>query len=121
MNLKTAALSITSIAMLAACATPTELRGREVTFAASSITPNAEKTLTCVAKGWQQATQQEVTVSKFDKGYTAVAQSKTLFGTNTDFVIDSGNARTGGAVFQLWSTMNKDSTDKLIGIIQPCL
>lgn len=50
-----------------------------------------------------------------------MAQSKTLFGTNTDFVIDSGNARTGGAVFQLWSTMSQESTDKLIAIIQPCL
>lgn len=121
MNIKSTAICITAIATLAACATPTELRGREVTFAASSLAPNAEKTLACVAKGWEQSTQQPVTVSKFDKGYTAVAQSKTLFGTNTDFVIDSGNAKTGGAVFQLWSTMSKDSTDKLIAIIQPCL
>jgi hypothetical protein len=36
-------------------------------------------------------------------------------------VIDSGNARTGGAVFQLWSTMKQDATNKLIDIIQPCL
>ena len=122
MNIKTTLLCVAAISTLAACATPTELRGRQVTFAASSLAPNAQQTLNCVAKGWQQATQQPVTVSKFDNGYTAVAESKTLFGTtNTDFVIDSGNARTGGAVFQLWSTMNKDSTDKLIAIIQPCL
>ena len=121
MNFKTAALGIAAVSLLAACATPAELRGRPVTFAASSMAPNAEKTLNCVAKGWEQATKQPVTVSKFDNGYTAVAQSKTLFGTNTDFVIDSGNAKTGGAVFQLWSTMSKDSTDKLIAIIQPCL
>lgn len=121
MKIKTTALCIATLSLLTACATPTELRGREVTFAASSITPNAQKTLSCVAKGWEQATQQPVTVSKFDNGYTALAQSKTLFGTNTDFVIDSGNAKTGGAVFQLWSTMSKDSTDKLIAIIQPCL
>lgn len=121
MNLKITTLAIATVSLLAACATPTELRGRQVTFAASSTTPSAEKTLTCVAKGWEQATQQPVTVSKFDKGYTAVAQSRNLFGTNTDFVIDSGNARTGGAVFQLWSTMTKDSTDKLIDIVQPCL
>jgi hypothetical protein len=121
MNIKSTALCIVAIATLAACATPPELRARQVTFAASSTTQNAQQTLNCVAKGWEQATQQSVTVSGFEKGYTAVAQSKTLFGTNTDFVIDSGNARTGGAVFQLWSTMSKDSTDKLIGIIQPCL
>lgn len=121
MNAKSYILSIASLLILAGCATPTELRGRQVTFAASSLAPNAQQTLTCVAKGWEQATQQPVTVSKFETGYTAVAQSKTLFGTNTDFVIDSGNARSGGAVFQLWSTMSKDSTDKLIAIIQPCL
>lgn len=121
MNTKTTAIAIAAVAILAGCATPTELRGRQVTFAASSTAQNAEKTLNCVAKGWEQATKQPVTVSNFDKGFTAVAQSKTLFGTNTDFVIDSANARTGGAVFQLWSTMNQDSTDKLIGIIQPCL
>lgn len=121
MKIKSTVLCIVAVSTLAACATPTELRGRQVTFAASSLTPNAQQTLTCVAKGWEQATQQPVTVSKFNNGYTAVAQSKTLFGTNTDFVIDSGNAKTGGAVFQLWSTMSKDSTDKLIAIIQPCL
>lgn len=121
MNAKSYALSIASLLILAGCATPTELRGRQVTFAASSLAQNAQQTLTCVAKGWEQATQQPVTVTKFENGYTAVAQSKTLLGTNTDFVIDSGNARTGGAVFQLWSTMSKDSTDKLIAIIQPCL
>jgi len=121
MNVKNVAISILAVSTLAACATPTELRGRQVTFAASSLAPNAQQTLNCVAKGWEQATKQPVTVSKFDNGYTAVAQSKTLFGTNTDIVIDSGNARTGGAVFQLWSTMSKDSTDQLIGIIQPCL
>ncbi|MGI9143300.1 MAG: hypothetical protein ACR2IJ_08960 [Fluviibacter sp.] len=121
MNIKSTVICIAAVSTLAACATPTELRGRQVTFAASSLAPNAQQTLTCVAKGWEQATQQPVAVSKFDKGYTAIAQSKTLFGTNTDFVIDSGNARTGGAVFQLWSTMSKDSTDQLIAIIQPCL
>lgn len=121
MNVKKTTLCIAAISLLAACATPTELRGRQVTFAASSLAPNAQQTLNCVAKGWQQATQQAVSVTKFDTGYTAVAQSKTLFGTNTDFVIDSSNAKTGGAVFQLWSTMNKDSTDQLIAIIQPCL
>lgn len=121
MNAKSYALSIASLLILAGCATPTELRGRQVTFAASSLAPNAQQTLNCVAKGWEQSTQQPVSVSKFENGYTAVAQSKTLFGTNTDFVIDSGNARSGGAVFQLWSTMSKDSTDKLIAIIQPCL
>ena len=121
MKTKTALLCIAAVSTLAACATPSELRGRQVTFAASSTTPNAQQTLNCIAKGWEQATQQPVTVSNFDKGYTAVAQSKTLFGTNTDFVIDSGNARTGGAVFQLWSTMSQESTDKLIAIIQPCL
>ena len=121
MSIKAYAISIASLLILAGCATPTELRGRQVTFAASSTTPNAQQTLNCVAKGWEQATKQQVTVSNFDKGYTAVAQSKTLFGTNTDFVIDSGNARTGGAVFQLWSTMSQESTDKLIAIIQPCL
>mgnify|MGYP000638533336 CR=1 FL=1 len=121
MNSKVITLAIATVSFLAGCATPTELRARQVTFAASSTTPNAEKTLTCVAKGWQQATQQEVSVNKLNNGYTAVAQSKTLFGTNTDFVIDSSNAKTGGAVFQLWSTMSKDSTDKLIEIIQPCL
>ena len=121
MNIKSTLIGIAAVSILAACATPTELRGRQVTFAASSVTPNAEKTLACVAKGWQQSTNQVVTVSKYENGYTAVAQSKTLFGTNTDFVIDSANARTGGAVFQLWSTMSKDSTDQLIAIIQPCL
>ena len=121
MNLKVTALAIATVSLLAACATPSELRGRQVTFAASSTAPNAEKTINCVAKGWQEATQQEVTVSKFDKGYTAVAQSRTLFGMNTDFVIDSGNARTGGAVFQMWSSMKPDATNKLIDIIQPCL
>lgn len=121
MNYKSTVLCVTSIALLAACATPAELRGRQVTFAASSTTPNAEKVLTCVANGWQQATKQQVSVSKYDKGYTAIAQSRTLFGENTDFVIDAVNARTGGAVFQLWSAMNKDSTDKLVTIIQPCL
>lgn len=121
MKIKSYAVGLISVLILAGCATPPELRARQVTFAASSTTQNAQQTLTCVAKGWEQATQQPVTVANFDKGYTAVAQSKTLFGTNTDFVIDSGNARTGGAVFQLWSNMSKDSTDKLIGIIQPCL
>ena len=121
MNIKTTALCVAAVAVIAGCATPSELRGRQVTFAASSTAPNAEKTLNCVAKGWEQATKQPVSVSQFEKGFTAVAQSKTLFGTNTDFVIDSGNARTGGAVFQLWSTMSQESTDKLIAIIQPCL
>lgn len=121
MNLKVTALAIATVSLLAACATPSELRGRPVTFAASSTTPNAEKTLNCVAKEWEQATKQEVSVSKYDKGYTAVAQSRTLFGMNTDFVIDSGNSRTGGAVFQLWSSMKQDATNKLIDIIQPCL
>lgn len=121
MKTKNILLCICAVPILAACATPTELRGRPVTFAASSLAPNAQQTLNCVSKGWQQATQQPVSVSKFDNGYTAVAESKTLFGTNTDFVIDSGNVRTGGAVFQLWSNMSKDSTDKLIAIIQPCL
>ncbi len=121
MNIKTTTLYLFALSVLAGCATPTELRGRQVTFAASSLAPNAQQTLACVAKGWEQSTQQPVSVSKFETGYTAIAQSKTLFGTNTDFVIDSGNARTGGAVFQLWSTMSKDSTDKLIAIIQPCL
>ena len=121
MNFKTAALGIAAVSLLAACATPAELRGRPVTFAESSMAPNAEKTLNCVAKGWEQATQQQVTVSKYENGYTAFAESRTLFGMNTDFVIDSGNARTGGAVFQLWSTMKQDATNKLIDIIQPCL
>ena len=121
MSVKTIAASIATFVMLAGCATPTELRGRQVTFAASSTTQNAQQTLACVAKGWEQATKQPVSVTQFEKGFTAVAQSKTLFGTNTDFVIDSGNARTGGAVFQLWSTMSQESTDKLIAIIQPCL
>lgn len=121
MKLKTITLAIAAGSMLAACATPTELRYRQVTFAASSISPNAEKTLVCVAKAWEQATQQPVSITKFETGYTAIAQTKGFFGTNTDFVIDSNNARTGGAVFQLWSSMNKDSTNKLIDIIQPCL
>ncbi len=121
MNIKTTALCIAAVAVIAGCATPSELRIRQVTFAASSTTPNAEKTLSCVAKGWEQATQQQVTVSAYDKGYTAMAESRTLWGMNTDFVIDSGNARTGGAVFQLWSTMKQDATNKLIDIIQPCL
>jgi hypothetical protein len=121
MNIKTTALCIAAISVLAGCATPTELRGRDVNFAASSMTRNANQALTCTAKSWEQSTQQAVTISSYDKGYTAVAQSKTLFGTNTDFVIDATNAKTGGAVFQLWSTMSKDSTDKLIAIIQPCL
>ena len=121
MKTKTSVIAIAAVAMLAGCATPSELRGRQVTFAASSTTPNAEKTLNCVAKGWEQATQQPVTVTGYDKGYTAVAESKTLFGMNTDFVIDSGNAKTGGAVFQLWSSMKPSQTNKLIDIIQPCL
>ena len=121
MNLKRISLCLGVVALVAGCATPTELRGRQVNFAASSMTRNADQALACVAKGWEQATKQQVTISKFDKGYTAVAQSKTLFGINTDFVIDSGNARTGGAVFQLWSTMSKESTDQLIAIVQPCL
>jgi len=106
---------------LVACASPSELRGREVNFAASSTKNNASQVLSCVAAGWQKRTQQAVTVNTYENGFTAVAQSKTLFGTNTDFVIDAANAKTGGAVFQLWSTMSKESTDKLIGIIQPCL
>ena len=121
MKTKSTLLCIAAVAALTACASPAELRNRQVTFAASSTTPNAEKTLTCVAKGWEQATQQTVTVTKLDNGYTAYAESRTLWGMNTDFVIDSGNARTGGAVFQLWSTMKQTSTDKLIAIIQPCL
>lgn len=121
MKTKSTLLCIAAVAALTACASPAELRNRQVTFAASSTTPNAEKTLTCVAKGWEQATQQAVTVTKLDNGYTAYAESRTLWGMNTDFVIDSGNARTGGAVFQLWSTMKQTSTDKLIAIIQPCL
>ena len=121
MKTKSTLLCIAVVAALTACASPAELRNRQVTFAASSTTPNAEKTLTCVAKGWEQATQQAVTVTKLDNGYTAYAESRTLWGMNTDFVIDSGNARTGGAVFQLWSTMKQSSTDKLIAIIQPCL
>ena len=121
MNTKTSVIGIAAVAILAGCATPTELRGRQVTFAASSTTTNAQQVLTCVAKGWEQSTQQVVTVTNYGKGYTAVAESRTLFGMNTDFVIDSDNAKTGGAVFQLWSTMSKDSADKLIAIIQPCL
>lgn len=121
MNFKTNLLCIAAVAALTACASPSELRARQVTFAASSTAPNAEKTLTCVAKGWEQETQQTVTVTKLDNGYTAYAESRTLWGMNTDFVIDSGNARTGGAVFQVWSTMKQASTDKLIAIIQPCL
>jgi ABC-type glycerol-3-phosphate transport system substrate-binding protein len=121
MKTKSTLLCIAAVAALTACASPAELRNRQVTFAASSTTPNAEKSLTCVAKGWEQATQQAVTVTKLDNGYTAYAESRTLWGMNTDFVIDSGNARTGGAVFQLWSTMKQTSTDKLIAIIQPCL
>ena len=121
MNTKTTLLCIAAVAALTACASPSELRARQVTFAASSTAPNAEKTINCVAKGWEQATQQAVTVTKLDNGYTAYAESRTLWGMNTDFVIDSGNARTGGAVFQVWSTMKQSSTDKLIAIIQPCL
>ena len=121
MKTKTTLLCIAAVAALTACASPSELRARQVTFAASTTTPNAEKTLTCVAKSWEEATQQAVTVTKLDNGYTAYAESRTLWGMNTDFVIDSGNARTGGAVFQLWSTMKQTSTDKLIAIIQPCL
>lgn len=121
MNIKTTALCIAAVAALTACASPTELRARQVTFAASSTTPNAEKTVTCVAKAWEQATQQAVTVTKLDNGYTAYAESRTLWGMNTDFVIDAGNARTGGAVLQLWSTMKQDATNKLIAMIQPCL
>ncbi len=121
MNLKTYAIAIAAVAILAGCATPNELRGRQVTFAASSTTPNAQQVLNCVAKGWEQETQQPVTVTNYGKGYTAVAESKTLFGMNTDFVIDSGNAKTGGAVFQMWSSMKPSVTDKLIAIIQPCL
>lgn len=121
MNFRNVVLSLAAILVVAGCATPTELRGRQVTFAASSMTNNANQALVCVAKAWEKSTNQPVTVTSYDKGYTAVAQSKTLFGTNTDFVIDSVNARTGGAVFQLWSTMSKESTDKLLAIIQPCL
>jgi hypothetical protein len=121
MNPKNLVLAMATLAVVAGCATPNELRGRQVTFAASSTTPNAEQVLNCVAKGWEQETQQPVTVTKLDHGYTAVAQSKTLFGTNTDFVIDSGNAKTGAAVFQMWSSMKPRVTDKLIAIIQPCL
>lgn len=121
MTIKTYALSIASLIIVAGCATPSELRIRHVTFAASSTTQNAQQTLNCVAKAWEQATNQPVVVSGYDKGYTAVAQSKTLFGTNTDFVIDSGNARTGGAIFKMWSSMKRDATDQLIDIIQPCL
>ena len=121
MQTKTTLLCIAAVAALTACASPSELRARQVTFAASSTAPNAEKTINCVAKGWEQATQQAVTVTKLDNGYTAYAESRTLWGMNTDFVIDSGNARTGGAVFQVWSTMKQSSTDKLIAIIQPCL
>ena len=121
MTTKTTLLCIAAVAALTACASPSELRARQVTFAASSTAPNAEKTINCVAKGWEQATQQAVTVTKLDNGYTAYAESRTLWGMNTDFVIDSGNARTGGAVFQVWSTMKQSSTDKLIAIIQPCL
>ena len=121
MRKNTIAICIAIISLLAACATPTELRERHVTFAASSTTQNAQQTLTCVAKGWEQATQQSVNVTNYDKGYTALAESKTLFGTNTDFVIDSSNAKTGGALFQLWSSMKPSATNKLIDIIQPCL
>ena len=121
MNIKTTALCIAAVTVIAGCATPSELRGRQVTFAASSTAPNAERTLNCVAKGWEQATQQQVTVSGYDKGYTAMAESRTLWGMNTDFVIDSGNAKTGGAVFQMWSSMKPSQTNKLIDIIQPCL
>ena len=121
MKAKTTLLCIAAVAALTACASPSELRARQVTFAASSTAPNAEKTINCVAKGWEQATQQAVTVTKLDNGYTAYAESRTLWGMNTDFVIDSGNARTGGAVLQLWSTMKQTSTDNLIAIIQPCL
>ncbi|MFM8501504.1 MAG: hypothetical protein ACKOAC_05720 [Fluviibacter sp.] len=121
MKTKTTLLCIAAVAALTACASPSELRARQVTFAASSTAPNAEKTINCVAKGWEQATQQAVTVTKLDNGYTAYAESRTLWGMNTDFVIDSGNARTGGAIFQVWSTMKQSSTDKLIAIIQPCL
>ena len=106
---------------LTACASPSDLRGHDVTFAASSLKNNASQAVNCVANNWQKSTQQAVAVSSYETGYTAIAQSKTLFGTNTDFVIDAKNAKTGGAVFQMWSTMSKESTDKLIGIIQPCL
>ena len=41
MNIKSTAIAITAVSILAACATPTELRGRQVTFAASSVTPTA--------------------------------------------------------------------------------
>ena len=121
MQLKSMMVMAVATGVLAACASPGELRGRDVTFAASSVKNNANQVVNCVANGWQNSTQQPVAVSAYNNGYTAVAQSKTLFGTNTDFVIDAANAKTGGAVFQLWSTMSKDSTDKLIGIIQPCL
>jgi hypothetical protein len=50
-----------------------------------------------------------------------MAESRTLWGMNTDFVIDSGNAKTGGAVFQMWSSMKPSQTNRLIDIIQPCL
>lgn len=118
---KKSMMLVAVVGFLAACASPSELRGREVTFAASSTKNNANQVLNCVAAGWQKSAQQPVTINAYENGFTAVAQSKALFGTNTDFVIDSANAKTGGAVFQLWSTMSKESTDKLIGIIQPCL
>lgn len=121
MKTKTSLLCIAAVAALTACASPSELRARQVTFAASSTAPNAEKTINCVAKAWEQSTQQQVTVTKLDNGYTAYAESRTLWGMNTDFVIDSNNARTGGAVFQVWSTMKQDATNKLIAMIQPCL
>ena len=121
MKVKTIAISLMSVAVLLGCASPSELRGREVSFAASSTQNNAKQVLTCVANSWQQSTQQTVAVTAYENGFTAVAQSKTLFGTNTDFVIDAANAKTGGAVFQLWSTMSKESTDKLKTMIQPCL
>lgn len=121
MKLKSMVLMTVATGVLAACASPSELRGRDVTFAASSTQRNASQVLRCVAEGWQKSTHQAVAVNAYENGFTAVAQSKTLFGTNTDFVIDSANAKTGGAVFQLWSTMSKESTDKLIAIVQPCL
>ena len=113
-------LGLFAVALIG-CATPTELRGRQVNFAASSLKQNAKPVLVCVGNAWEKSTQQPVTVSAYDSGFTAVAQSKTLFGTNTDFVIDATNAKTGGAVFQVWSTMSKESTDKLVAMVQPCL
>lgn len=121
MKTKVVVAIVAASAVLLGCASPSELRGRQVDFAASSTQNNAKQVLTCVANAWQKTSQQQVAVSAYDNGFTAVAQSKTLFGTNTDFVIDAVNAKTGGAVFQLWSTMSKESTDNLRAIIQPCL